>query len=76
MPRRRSPDVLTTASLFLLVLAGPAWGQKQGGTLVIEKQNQGKAELWRVIQRMVDNREGVEILRKTPSLVMYRFHPQ
>ena len=35
MPRRRFPDLLTTASLFLLVLAGPAWAQKQGGTLVM-----------------------------------------
>ena len=35
MTRRRFPDLLTTASLLLLVLAGQAWAQKQGGTLVM-----------------------------------------
>lgn len=50
--------------------------RQQGGTLVIEKQNRDKGELWRLIQQLVDNREGVEIIRETPSIVMYRFHPR
>ncbi len=50
--------------------------RQQGGTLVIGKQNQGKQELLRLVQHMVDIREGLEFIQETPTLVMYRFHPQ